>query len=146
MVPIGAPKSLTACRRFFERPTHPRHRQYEALRTYFLEARPSQTVARTFGYTPGSFRVLCHAFRRNPAPQFFASPPPPPPGPQTQPKKSKARELIVGLRKQNYSVYEIAAALKERRIVLSPTAVREVLREEGFAPLPRRLDEERPAH
>ncbi|MFN0299634.1 MAG: transposase [Burkholderiales bacterium] len=29
-------------------------------------------------------------------------------------------------------------------MVLSPTAVREVLRAEGFAPLPRRLDEERP--
>jgi transposase len=142
-VPIGAPKSLTACRRVFERPTHPRHRQYEALRAYFLEARPSQTVARTFGYTPGSFRVLCHAFRRDPEPQFFASPSP---GPPTQPKKSKARDLIVGLRKQNHSVYEIAAALTERRIALSPTAVREVLREEGFAPLPRRLDEERPAH
>jgi len=52
----------------------------------------------------------------------------------------------VALRKQNHSVYEIAAALKERRIALSPTAVREVLRAEGFAPLPRRLDEERPAH
>src|SRR3990172_9085360 len=101
MVPIGAPKSLTACRRFFARPTHARHRQYEALRAYFLEAQPSQTVARTFGYTPGSFRVLCHAFRRDPEPRFFASPPP---GPSIQPKKSNARQLIVGLRKQNYSV------------------------------------------
>src|SRR5260370_22187148 len=29
-------------------------------------------------------------------------------------------------------------------MLLSPPAVREVLKEEGFAPLPRRLDEERP--
>jgi len=115
---------------------------YEALRAYFLDARPSQEVARTFGYSPGSFRVLCHQFRRDPAPQFFASPPL---GPQTQPKKSPARELIVTLRKQNHSVYEIAEALTERKITLSPTAVGEVLRAEGFAPLPRRLDEERPA-
>jgi hypothetical protein len=115
---------------------------YEALRAYFLDARPSQEVAHTFGYSPGSFRVLCHQFRRDPAPQFFASPPL---GPQTQPKKSPARELIVTLRKQNHSVYEIAEALKERHTTLSPTAVREVLRAEGFAPLPRRLDEERPA-
>jgi hypothetical protein len=48
------------------------------------------------------------------------------------------------LRKQNYSVYEISLALKERDCPLSPTAVREVLKEEGFAALPRRLDEERP--
>jgi len=115
---------------------------YEALRAYFLDARPSQEVARAFGYSPGSFRVLCHHFRRDPAPQFFAAPPR---GPQTQPKKSPARELIVTLRKQNHSVYEIAETLKERHLPLSPTAVREVLRAEGFAPLPRRLDEERPA-
>jgi hypothetical protein len=116
---------------------------YEALRAYFFERRPSNQVARDFGYSPGSFRVLCHEFRRDPAPRFFASPLP---GPRTQPKKSPARELIVTLRKQNHSVYEIAEALKERKITLSPTAVREVLREEGFGPLPRRLDEERPAH
>ena len=116
---------------------------YEALRAYFFERRPSHEVARNFGYSPGSFRVLCHEFRRDPEPQFFASPKP---GPRTQPKKSPARELIVTLRKQNHSVYEIAEALKERKITLSPTAVGEVLGEEGFAPLPRRLDEERPAH
>jgi transposase len=114
---------------------------YEALRAYFLEGRPSQEVARTFGYTPGSFRVLCHQFRRDPDPQFFASSRL---GPKTQPKKSAARDLIERLRKQNYSVYEISETLKEQDLSLSPTAVREVLRELGFAPLPRRLDEERP--
>jgi hypothetical protein len=51
----------------------------------------------------------------------------------------------VALSKRNYSVYEISQALKEQETPLSATAVREVLAEEGFAPLPRRLDEERPA-
>ena len=115
---------------------------YEALRAYFLEGRASHEVARDFGYTPGSFRVLCHAFRRDPDPQFFVSPTP---GPREQPKKSKARDLVISLRKQNHSVYEIAEVLTERAMPLSPTAVRELLRAEGFAPLPRRLDEERPA-
>ena len=59
------------------------------------------------------------------------------------PRKSAARDLAVALRKKNYSVYEIGDALK-RKCPLSPTAVREVLEEEGFAPLPRRLDDERP--
>lgn len=115
---------------------------YEALRAYFLEGRPSKEVARAFGYTDGSFRVLCHQFRHDPAPDLFMAPRL---GPQQQPKKSAARDLIVALRKQNHSVYEIATALKERGSPLSPTAVREVLKEEGFAPLPRRLDEEIPA-
>ena len=139
---IGAPKDITQCRRFFEEPSQPRQRMYEALRAYFLEGHPSQVVARAFGYSPGAFRVLCHQFRRDPNPQFFVSPAP---GPRTQPKKSKARDLAVALRKQNHSVYEIAQALKDQAIALSPTAVRELLRAEGFAPLPRRLDEERPA-
>jgi hypothetical protein len=140
---IGTPKDITKCRRFFAAPSHPRQRMYEALRAFFLENRPSQEVARDFGYSPGSFRVLCHQFRRDPHPEFFVSPPR---GPREQPKKSKAHDLAVALRKQNHSVYEIAAALKEQQMALSPTAVREVLRAEGFAPLPRRLDEELPAH
>ena len=139
---IGAPKDLMRCRRFFQEPQSPKQRMYEALRAYFLEGRPSKDVARDFGYTPGSFRVLCHQFRRDPAPEFFITPAH---GPQTQPKKSAARDLVVALRKQNHSVYEISMTLKERGHALSPTAVREVLKEEGFAALPRRLDEERPA-
>lgn len=115
---------------------------YEALRAYFVEERPSHEVARAFGYSAGSFRVLCHQFRRDPNPEFFVSPAQ---GPREQPKKSKALDLTVALRKQNRSVYEISQALKERAMPLSPTAVREVLREQGFAPLPRRMDEERPA-
>jgi hypothetical protein len=139
---LGAPKDITDCRRFFEQPSHPRQRMYEALRAYFVQGRPSHEVARDFGYSPGSFRVLCHQFRRDPEPQFFVSPAS---GPREQPQKSKAHDLAVALRKQNHSVYEISAALKEQAMPLSPTAVREVLQAEGFAPLPRRLDEERPA-
>jgi transposase len=138
----GAPKDITDCRRFFLEPAVAKQRQYEALRAYFVDSRPSAEVARSFGYTPGSFQVLCHQFRRDPAPSFFVAPRR---GPQSQPKKSAARHVIVALRKQNHSVYEISQILKERRgLSLSPTAVREVLKSEGFAALPRRLDEERP--
>jgi len=114
---------------------------YEALRAYFVEGRLPKQTARAFGYSVGYFHVLCHHFRRDPHPAFFVSPRP---GPRSQPKKSAARDLILRLRKQNYSVYEISQTLKEHHCPLSPTAVREVLKEEGFAPLPRRLDEERP--
>ncbi len=140
-MPLGAPKELSKLRQFFLKPHLPKHRQYEALRAYLLEERPAKEVARAFGYSLNSFHVLCHHFRRDPQPVFFLSPRH---GPQAQPKKSAARGLIVQLRKQNHSVYEISQMLKERHTPLSPTAVREVLRAEGFAALPRRLDEERP--
>jgi len=139
---IGAPLDLSTCRQYFLEPRQPRQRQYEALRAYFVEGRSPQEVARAFGYSVGSFHVLCHHFRRALTPAFF---PAPQRGPRAQPKKSAARALVVALRKQNASVYEISATLKERDCPLSPTAVRELLKAEGFAPLPRRLDEERPA-
>src|SRR6266851_1993890 len=108
IVTISAPFSLTDCQRFFEQPATARQRQYEALRAYFLEEVPSAEAARSFGYSPGAFRVLCHAFRRE------------------QPRKSRAHEQIVALRKRNYSVYEISRALQEQGTPLSATAVREV--------------------
>lgn len=138
---IETPKTITACGRFFLQPDLPRQRLYEALRAYFAEHKPSNEVAAQFGYTPGSFRVLCHKFRRDPDPQFFLAPRP---GPTLQPKKSRARERVVQLRKLNRSIYEISDALREDGQRLSPTAVREVLKAEGFAALPRRLDDERP--
>jgi len=140
-MPIGAPKSISDCRSFFIEPSSPKQRQYEAFRAFFVEERASSEVARAFGYTPASFQVMCHHFRRDPQPEFFVSPKS---GPRTQPKKSAARNAIIDLRKRNHSVYEISEALKARDIGLSPTAVREVLKAEGFAPLPRRLDDERP--
>jgi hypothetical protein len=140
-MPIGAPKSITTCKRFFTDPASPRQRQYEAFRAFFVEGRPSAEVARAFGYTPGSFQVMCHHFRRERDPVFFVSPRP---GPRTQPKKSAARDRAVELRKRNLSVYEISETLKQEHIALSPTAVRELLKAEGFSALPRRLDEERP--
>src|SRR6266403_1166078 len=140
-VAIRLPKDISECRKFFLEPDSPKQRIYEALRAYFVDDRPSSEVARAFGYSTGSFQVLCHHFRRETDPVFFVSPRP---GPRDQPKKSAARDLIVELRKRNYSVYEISDSLKERHLSLSPTAVREVLKVEGFAPLPRRGDEERP--
>ncbi len=140
-MPLGAPKELNELRRFFLEPRLPKQRQYEALRAFLVEGRPAKEVARTFGYSLGSLHVLCHHFRRDPAPTFFVTARH---GPQSQPKKSAAHDLIVQLRKQNHSVYEISQTLKDHHCPLSPTAVREVLRAEGFAALPRRRDDERP--
>ncbi len=90
---LGSPKDITEIRRFFAEPSHPRQRQYEALRAFFVEGLPSDKAARAFGYTQGSFRVLCHQFRRDADPQFFGAPSH---GPRTQPHKSKAHVLISG--------------------------------------------------
>ena len=129
-------------------PTGATHRQYEALRAFFVENLPSQEAAARFGYTPGSFRVLCHQFRQDRHRPFFlpdrypARPAPQSPG-QT-PKTSRLQQQVVALRKQNFSIYDIARTLRQDQQPLSPPAVWTLLRQAGFAKLPRRRDEERP--
>jgi hypothetical protein len=56
---------LTLASRFLE-PANSTHRQYEALRAFFVEQTSSAKAAARFGYTPGSLRVLVHQFRKQP--------------------------------------------------------------------------------
>jgi transposase len=134
-------KPLTELQRVFLEPADSTQRQYEALRTYFVEGLPSHEVAKRFGYTPGSFRVLCHQFRQNPQRSFFMQPRK---GPHRAPKRDPVRDQVIAMRKQNFSIYDISEALKAEGQSLSPVAVSLILKEEGFARLPRRLDDERP--
>jgi hypothetical protein len=132
---------LTEFARHFLRPGNPTHRQYEALRAYFVEALSSQEVARRFGYTAGSFRVLCHQFRAQPDRAFFL---PPAKGPQSAPKTDPVRAQVIALRKQNLSIYDIRRVLAESGGHLSAATIAQLLKAEGFARLPRRRDDERP--
>ena len=143
----GEDGRLTPLERVFLEPANATHRQYEALRAFFVDKVPSKEVAVRFGYTPGSFRVLCHHFRADPAREFFL---PERTRARTQEKpptkSSRLRERVVAMRKQNLSVYEIAAALAAEGETLSPPAIWAILSAEGFARLPRRADEERASH
>lgn len=137
---IDKANDLTKLADYFLVPRNATHRQYEALRAYFVDGLPSAEVAHRFGYTPGSFRVLCHQFRQQPERTFFLPPRPPPPAPPRDPQ----RERVIALRKQNLSIYEISETLARSGQSLSPVAIAGLLKEEGFARLPRRGDEERP--
>lgn len=136
-------KKLTNLADAFLEPVNSTHRQYEALRAYFVDRLPSAEVAERFGYTPGAFRVLCHQFRENPRRDFFL---PPRKGPRPTPEKEEIRQKIVALRKQNLSVYDISRELAHGGHKRTPAAVSLVLKQEGFARLPRRKDEERPTY
>src|SRR5271166_91812 len=134
-------KKLTDLSQVFLVPTNATHRQYEALRAFFVEGIPSAEVARSFGYTPGSFRVLVHQFRQNPRRDFFLTPAK---GPHSAPKADPLRDRVIALRKQNLSIYDSSRNLAHEGHPLSPVAVAQILKDEGFARLPRRADDERP--
>ena len=128
---------------FFLAPEKPLHRQYEALRAFFLEGGNSHKVARRFGYTPGAFRVLCHQFRHDVEKRnsFFHDVRH---GPQSAPVRDRVRTLAIAMRKKNLSVYDIQRELATAGHTISINALSILMREEGFDRLPRRRDEERP--
>src|SRR5215475_73836 len=131
-------------RSFFLSPQFPLQRQYEALRAFLVDEEPSADVANRFGYSAGAFRVLCHQFRHDPHKRasFFRQPQR---GPQSAPARDRVRELAVALRKRNLSVYDIQRELAAAGHTISINSLTVLLREEGFARLPRRADEERPS-
>jgi hypothetical protein len=130
------PRIRTDLSRFFLEPSNATHRQYEALRAFFVDGLRGAEVARRFGYTPGSFRVLVHQFRHNPRPKFFRTSAKG--RPHSGPKTAPLRACIIALRKQNLSIGDISRNLAHQGHFLSPNTVAQVLKDEGFARLPRR--------
>jgi hypothetical protein len=128
---------------FFLAPESTLQRHYEALRAFFVDRLPSATTARRFGYTAGSFRVLCHQFRHDPdfRARFFAEGAR---GQPTAPVRERVRDLAVAMRKRNLSVYDIQRELAEAGHAVSIHTLTLLLRAEGFTRLPRRGDDERP--
>jgi hypothetical protein len=66
------------CRRFFlDADSATYHRQYEALRAFFIDGLSQNDVADKYGYTHGSMRQLVHQFRTairsDSHPPFFKS-------------------------------------------------------------------------
>src|SRR3974377_1308474 len=134
-------KKLTDLSQAFLEPTNATHRQYEALRAFFVEGTPRAEGARSFGDSAGGFRVLVHQFRQAPRRDFFLTPAK---GPHSAPKADPLRDRIIALRKQNLSIYVISRNLAHQGHPLSPVTIAQTLKDEGFARLPRRADDERP--
>ena len=124
---------------FFAQPRNPRQRRYEILRAFFHERLSAHTVAQRFGCSPAAVYSISRDFRKLPDPAAFFFRPPDPPGRPLQQPPSPLCEQVIDLRKRNLSVPEIKARLDARSPdTLSERAISRLLREEGFARLPRR--------
>ena len=130
--------------RVFLEPRNSTHRQYEALRAFYVEGRPQAEVARSFGYSVGSFRVLCCKFRKNPDREFFIEPKRG--RRKAAPERDDLRNRIIALRKRNLSIYDIERQLTADGYSLTASTISTLLKEEGFERLPRRRDDDRPLH
>jgi transposase len=116
----------------FTAPVEPNQRRYEALRAYYVEGASAEAVAQRFGYTRASVETLVREHRAGRLGLFASSRP----GPRTQPKKDRARALVVALRSEGRSLGEIGRALGAASVGLSRTAIWEILAEAGMGRLP----------
>ncbi len=123
---------------YFRRPEKPKHRQYEALRAYYLEDLPQLEAAERAGYSLYTFQSLASRFQRGEV-DFF---PEPTPGPGRRRVPELVQERIVSLRESDLSIYDIKEALEEEGFETSLQTINRVLTDSGFSKLPRRTNKE----
>ena len=130
---------------FFNHPTTPAHKQYEALRAFYLEGKSATEVAQSFGYTLSSFYSLTRDFKQtlkqdNPSSKYFISTRP---GPPSKFAQSQPQQLIIELRKKSLSVPDIKSILDALGYQVSQRSIYNILEQAGFSRLPRRRKQER---
>jgi len=122
----------------FTKPSEPNQRRYEALRAYFVEELSAEAVGERFGYTRSTVETLVRDFRAGRLELFASSRP----GPRAQPKKDRARTLVLALRREGRSLREIEQAAAAEGVPLSKTAIWELASEEGLRRLEREAEAE----
>ncbi len=125
---------------FLTIPQSTAQKQYEALRAFYIDGRSAAEVAEQFGYTLSSFYALNRDFKQRLntsqiSEQFFVSPSA---GRKPKDTTGQVESLIIKLRKQYLSVPEIKTHLDALELDVSESTIYLVLKQAGFARLPRR--------
>ena len=120
--------------RFFASPTLPAQRQYEALRAYAMEGISARQAAERYGFTESSLYALAHDLRAGTLELFSRRTT----GPKDRRVTPYVRDCIAALREQGLSAEDITQRLDGERISLNARTVERILKEAGFAKLPRR--------
>ncbi len=128
---------------YFNQPQSTQQRHYEALRAFYIGKESAKQAATKFGFSPTYFKKLRTLFanhlKAKRDPLFVEKKR----GPKQYRTAQTIIEKIVALRKQNYSIMDIKANLHADNQTLSVNAIDKILKKEGFAPLPKRTNEER---
>jgi hypothetical protein len=129
---------------YFSSPGTVNKKRYDALRAFFFEKRPAEEVANTYGYSLSSFYSLTRDFRRhlkqNPMEDLFFK--------EVvlgrkENKQEGLEDMIIGLRKHNFSTEDIVGIVNSKGYNVSYGYVYKLLNSEGFARLPRRGRQEK---
>ena len=130
---------------YFLIPTSTKQKQYEALRAYFVEDFSAKEVANKFGYTFRAFTSLVADFRKQRKEKqnnelFFQVKKP---GRKEMQQKGAIISKVVELRKAYISVPDIKVILDGQNIKVSEKEIYLIVKQEGFARLPRRSKKEK---
>lgn len=121
--------------RYFAHPQSPGQKQYEALRSFYMDNLPARVVADQFGYTLASFNALRHKFKTGKLSFQFTGKP----GPQGSRVPKEIQERIFEIRTiHNLSAYRIAEILAVEGNEINPRTINRLLQKAGFPPVPRR--------
>ncbi len=130
-------------KKYFNEPECPAQRQYEALKAFYTTSLSTKSAALKYGFKPGYFKKLRFEFikklktGKNP---FFEEKRP---GPKKRTTTGDMVTKIIELRKQNLSIQDIKSILAAEKKTISLDTIDNILKAEGFAPLPRRTKLER---
>lgn len=130
---------------YFRSPRHVAHKQYEALRAFFVDGIAAENAATQGGYTRSTFYSLVRDFKKSLASVdgedcFFVQRQA---GRKHKDPAGDANELIISLRKKYLSVPDIKAVLDVQHYELSERHIYNVLKRDGFDRLPRRTQNRR---
>lgn len=120
--------------RFFKYPKTAGQKQYEALRSHYIDRVPGKEVARRFGYTYSAFNSLKQRFKSEQL-KFFEPSLRGPKGPRIS---TETKKKIISYRRKNLSAYQIAEVLGTFNENVSVSTIARILEQEGFPKLARR--------
>ena len=120
---------------YFAHPQSPGQRQYEALRSFYVDGFASRVVADNFGYTVASFNALRQKFKTGKLSFQFTGKT----GPRGSRVPKEVEQRIFEIRRRhNLSAYRIAEILAIEGSELSPRTINRILQKAGFPPAARR--------
>lgn len=130
---------------FFLTPSSIAQKQYEALRMYYIENKSALIVAAKFGYTHRGFTTIAGEFvkklktGKSKELFFFEKSK----GRKITKGVEQAKDVIIDLRKKNYSVEDIKVVLDSKKMSISEKTIYNTIAKEGFSKLPRRTRQEK---
>lgn len=130
---------------FFLQPVSVSHKQYEALRMYYVEKKKAKDVADEFGYTHRAFTSLVYDFYNTIKNEGFANPffTPKKVGRPRTGDDNNVEDIIVRLRKKNFSIEDIKISLDAMGHGIAENTIYLMLKKDGFARLPKRNKREK---